>query len=183
MLTNERRSGMLDFLDQLQANADALRHDFQKDQGADMLRRRSIIGLSLVGMASMATVSLLQGGLVSHLPDPPMEGFDSDKVNLSDEAYQFGVPDATVAVASMAANVPLAAAGGADRAQSVPLVPLLAAGKAAAEAAASSWYFYQMPAKENAWCGYCITGALASLGVLGLTLPEARTAWRVLKES
>lgn len=174
---------MLDLLDRLQANADSLRRDVQQDQSADMQRRRSVIGLSLVGMAGMATVSLLQGGLVSHLPDPPLDGFDSDKVNLSDEAYQFGVPDGTVALASMAANVPLAAAGGADRAHSVPWVPLLAAGKAAVEAAASSWYFYQMPAKENAWCGYCITGALASLGVLGLTLPEARTAWRSLGDS
>lgn len=128
----------------------------------------------------MAAVSLLQTGLVSDLPDPPIAGFDSKKVNLSDEAFQFGVPDGTVALASMAANVPLAAMGGADRVESVPWVPLLAVGKAAIEAVGSSWYFYQMPAKENAWCSYCIAGAMVSLGVFGLTLPEGRTAWRVL---
>ncbi len=173
---------MRQLLDRLRASADSLRRDLQQDRSEGLQRRRTIIGLSLMGMASMGAVSLLQSGLVSHLPDPPIKGFDSDKVNLSDEAYQFGLPDGTVALASMAVNVPLAAMGGADRAESVPWVPLLAAGKAAVEAVGSSWYFYQMPAKENAWCGYCITGAAASLGVLALSLPEARTAWRIVQD-
>lgn len=177
------RLEMRQLLDQLRASADALRRDLQEDYSEDLQRRRGIIALSLAGMASMATVSLLQGGLVSHLPDPPVEGFDSDKVNLSEEAYQFGVPDGTVALASMALNVPLASMGGSDRVHTTPWIPLLAAGKAAVEAVGSSWYFYQMPAQENAWCGYCITGAVASLGVFGLTIPEARTAWRALRDA
>ncbi len=55
-------------------------------------------------------------------------------------------------------------------------MPLLAAGKAAVEAAVAGWYFYQMPAKEKAWCGYCITGALTNVGILLLSIPEARRA-------
>lgn len=171
---------MLQLLDRLKANADNLRQDLQQNQDEDLVRRRRIVGLSLVGMTSMAAVSLLQAGLVSHLPDLPLEGFDSDKVNLSDEAYQFGVPDGTVSLASLAANVPLAALGKADRPRSMPWVPLLASGKAAIEAAAAGWYFYQMPAKEKAWCGYCLVGAAASFGVFVLTLPEARKGWRSL---
>ncbi len=133
-------------------------------------------------MAALGAVSLLQTGLVRHLPDPPIDGFDSDKVNLSDSAYRFGAPDGTLAVASLAANLPLAAFGTEDRARSQPWAPLLAAGKALADAIIAGWYFYQMPAKEQAWCGYCITGALANFGILALAVPEAKEAWETLYE-
>jgi hypothetical protein len=55
-------------------------------------------------------------------------------------------------------------------------VPLVAAAKATFDAAIAGWYFFQMPAREHAWCGYCITAALANFAVFGLTLPEARKA-------
>ncbi|MGI9107856.1 MAG: vitamin K epoxide reductase family protein, partial [Pyrinomonadaceae bacterium] len=142
-----------------------LRRELQHGETDDLRRRRAIIGLSLIGMASMAAVSLLQTGIVKHLPDPPLKSFDSDKVNASDTAYQLGVPDGTLSLASLAANVPLAAFGGAERVREQPLVPLVAAGKAAVEAVAAGWYFYQMPAKEKKWCGYCIVGALCNFGI------------------
>ncbi len=123
----------------------------------------------------MGLTSLLPTGLVRHLPAPPIEGFHSDQINLSDTAFQFGTPDGTLGVASFAANLPLAAFGGAERAAEQPWVPLAAMGKAAVDVVVSGWYLYQMPAKEKAWGPYCITAALASLGILALTLPEA---WR-----
>ena len=153
-----------------------LRRELQEGRSDDLWRRRAIIGLSLLGAAAMTAVSLFQTGVVNHLPDPPIEGFDSDKVNSSDTAYMLGVPDGTVSLASLAANIPLAALGGANRAEEQPVVPLLIAGKAAVEAAVAGWYFYQMPAKEKAWCGYCITGALCNFGIFALTLAEARKA-------
>lgn len=157
-----------------------LRQELTRGDTAHLRRRRGIVAASLAGIASMTAVSLLQTGLVKHLPDPPIPGFDSDKVNLSETAYQFGLPDGPVTVASFALNLPLAALAGADRAREHPWVPLLAAGKAAVEAAASAWFFYQMPAKEKAWCGYCIAGAAASFTVLALALPEGREARRHL---
>jgi len=153
-----------------------LRRELQQGETDDLWRRRAIIGLSLVGMTAMAAVSLLQTGVIRHLPDPPLESFDSDKVNSSDTAYALGVPDGTLSLASLAANVPLAACGGIDRVREQPWVPLAAAGKAAVEAAAAGWYFYQMPAKEKKWCGYCIVGALCNFGIFALTLPEAQKA-------
>lgn len=165
----------------LDVDIDQLRQDLQENSTRSLNRRRSIISVSLAGMASMTAVSLLQTGLVKHLPDPPLPGFDSDKVNSSDAAYQFGAPDGTISLASLAANIPLAAFGEADRARSRPWVPLAAAGKAAVEAVAAGWYFYQMPAREKAWCGYCIAGALANVGILALTLPEAREALAALQ--
>lgn len=153
------------------------REELQRGDTGDLRRRRAIIGLSLVGMTAMAAVSLFQTGVVKHLPDPPLESFDSDKVNSSSTAYMLGVPDGTVSLASLAANIPLAAWGGTRRAQEQPLIPLAIAAKAALEAAVAGWYFYQMPTKEKAWCGYCIVGALANFGIAALTLPEAVKAF------
>ncbi|MGI8741151.1 MAG: vitamin K epoxide reductase family protein [Bryobacteraceae bacterium] len=163
-------------------NLKQLREDLQRGDSQDLKRRRAIIGLSLTGMASMAAVSLLQTGMIKHLPDPPWDSFDSDKVNLSDAAYALGVPDGAVSLASLAVNVSIAAFGGATRAQSQPWVPLAAAGKAAIEAAVAGWYFYQMPAKEKAWCGYCIVGALVNFSIFALTIPEARKAFSSVQE-
>lgn len=159
-----------------------LRRELQQGETTELWRRRAIIGLSLIGMGAMTAVSLFQTGVVKHLPDPPLESFDSDKVNSSDTAYMLGVPDGTLSLASLAANVPLAAFGGINRAREQPLVPIVAAGKAAVEAAVAGWYFYQMPTKEKAWCGYCIVGALANVGIFALTLPEAQAAINTLRE-
>ena len=153
-----------------------LRHQLQQEDTSDLRRRRGVIGLSLVGMASMTAVTLLQTGIVKHLPDPPFGNFDSDRVNSSDTAYRLGAPDGSISLATLAANIPIAAFGGANRAQTKPWVPLFAAVKAAGEALAASWYFYQMPGKEKAWCGYCILGAVANIGIAALTIPEARKA-------
>ncbi|MGH9581994.1 MAG: vitamin K epoxide reductase family protein [Bryobacteraceae bacterium] len=162
-------------------DANRLREELQEGRTADLRRRRGVIGLSLLGMASMTAVTLLQTGIVSHLPDPPISGFDSDRVNSSETAYKLGAPDGTLSLASLAANIPIAAFGGEQRANDIPLVPLGAAVKAGIEAAVAGWYFYQMPAKEKAWCGYCIAGMAATLGIFLLTIPEAARALRAIR--
>jgi uncharacterized membrane protein len=161
----------------------SLRQELQQGDTPDLRRRRAVIGLSLVGIVSMTAVSLLQTGMLKHLPDPPLDGFNSDKVNSSTTAYRLGVPDGTLSLASLATNIPIAALGGANRARTHPWMPLLAAGKAAVDAAAAAWYFYQMPAKEKAWCSYCVGGALATFGILALALPEARKALAAMRDS
>jgi uncharacterized membrane protein len=160
-----------------------LRRELQEGESDSLGWRRAIIGASFVGMAAMGAVSLLQTGLIRHLPDPPLRDFDSDQVNSSDTAYALGVPDGTLSFASLAANVPLAAWGGADRADKTPWLPIAIAGKSVIEALVAAWYFYQMPSKEKAWCGYCIVGAAANVAIAGFTLPEARKALRRLKSS
>jgi uncharacterized membrane protein len=162
-------------------NPQALRRELQESNESDLNLRRGIIGLSLVGMAAMTAVTLFQTGVLKHLPDPPIAGFNSDKVNSSDTAYALGVPDGALSLASLAANIPLAAFGGENRASDAPLIPLAAAAKATVEAAVAGWYFYQMPTKEKAWCGYCIVGAMTNWGIVALTLMEAKKAWKSLK--
>lgn len=144
-------------------------------------RRRVVAGLSLVGIASMAATSLLQTGVIKHLPDPPLPGFDSDKVNLSRAAFPWGVPDGTLALLSFAVNLPLAAYGGVDRAQNRPWIPLAAGIKSVLDVAVSGWYLFQMPTREKAWCGYCLAAAVANVGILLATLPEARRAAQRLR--
>jgi uncharacterized membrane protein len=145
--------------------------------------RRWTVGLSLAGMACMAAVSLLQTGVVKHLPDPPLPGFNSDKVNLSESAFPLGIPDGTLGLLSFAANLPLALAGPADRAQRMPWLPALATAKSLVDVLVSAWYFYQMPAREKAWCVYCIVSAFANVGVLALSLPEGRRAVAALRRA
>ncbi len=159
-----------------------LREDLQNSTSESLKKRRGIIALSLLGMGAMTAVTLLQTGIVKHLPDPPLPGFDSDKVNSSDTAYALGVPDGAVSLASLAANIPIAAFGGENRAKEMPLVPLAAAAKSAVEAVVAGWYFYQMPTVEKKWCGYCIVGAIANIGIAALSLPEAKEAWQNLTE-
>jgi uncharacterized membrane protein len=157
-----------------------LRRDLQRGSTTHLRLRRGIIGTSVAGMASMVPVTMLQTGLIHHLPDPPLKGFHSDAANSSLIAYKFGVPDGAMSVASFAVNIPLAAFGGADRARTKPLIPLIAAGKAAIDAAVSAWYFDKMR-RGKKWCPYCIVGAISSLAVFLLTVPEARSAWSHLR--
>ena len=158
-----------------------LRNQLQNSTEAEMRRRRAIILTSLVGMTSMGFVSLLQTGVVRHLPDPPLDSFDSDKVNSSDTAYALGAPDGTFSFAGFALNLPMAAFGGVSRSEQAPYVPLAAAAKSGIEAVAAGWYFYQMPAKEKKWCAYCIAGAIANATIFALSLPEAIKAWKYLR--
>jgi uncharacterized membrane protein len=164
----------------IKKDTQALRRELQNGQSETLKSRRGIIALSLVGIGAMAAVTLLQTGIVKHLPDPPLPDFDSDKVNSSDTAYALGVPDGAMSLASLAANIPLASFGGADRAETMPLVPLAVAAKASVEALVAGWYFYQMPAVEKKWCAYCIVGAAANVGIAALSFVEAKKAWQNL---
>src|SRR5437660_590976 len=123
--------------------AGQLRRDWQRGTATHLRLRRAIVGASVAGMASMTPVTMLQTGLIHHLPDPPLKGFHSDRANLSLIAYKFGAPDGAMSLASFAMNIPIAAYGGAGRAQTKPLV-LIAAAKAAIDFAASAWYFNEM---------------------------------------
>lgn len=156
-----------------------IRDDLQTGRSVGLRCRRAITALSLVGMFSMAIVSLYQMGRLRHLPDPPMGRFHSDKVNASFRAYQYGVPDGTVAMTAHALNVVLAAFGGRGRARQMPWVPIVASGKAAVEAGlAVKHLFYRMPVVERSWCSFRVVDALVRMGTFALSLPEAIEAAR-----
>jgi len=154
-----------------------LRKDLRGKNEPEILLRRAIVGASLVGMACMAVTTLFQMGMIKHLADPPLEGFDSDKVNASDLAYGWGMPDSPLSIGSHAAAIALAAAGGADRADSQPAIPLAATAAAAPAALTAARYlFHDMPVTEKGWCPYCIVYALAHIAVFGFTIWESKKA-------
>lgn len=155
--------------------------ELQNDQSDDMKRRRAIIAASMVGGVAMGFVSLLQTGMVRHLPDPPTRRphFDTDKVNSSREAYGYGMPDGPLTLALHSANLALAAAGPPDRAEHRPWLPILAAVVSGAQAAVAAKYlFYTMPKVDKAWCPYCVTDATTHFATFAFTLPEALRAVR-----
>lgn len=152
-----------------------LRRDLRGQHGPELLLRRMIVGMSLIGTACMAITTLFQMGMVKHLKDPPIEGFDSDKVNASDLAYGWGMPDSPLSIGSHAAAIALAAVGAADRAKTQPAVPLAATIVAAPAAfTAARYLFHDMPVRERGWCPYCIVDGLAHLAVFGFTLWESK---------
>lgn len=152
------------------------------DDGGDMQLRRGVIGASLLGIVSMAIVTLFQSGVVKRLKDPPIGNFDSNKVNSSDEAYGYGGPDAPIAIAAHAVNMVLATSGPPERSHTHPWLPVLATLAAGAQAATAAKYlFYQMPKVDKAWCPYCIFDAFTHFATLALTLPEAARSVRRLR--
>lgn len=130
----------------------------------------------------MGVVSLFQSGLIRHLKDPPLKDFHSDKVNSSDTAYGWGMPDAPISIVSHSVNMALATAGGDERAEKQPWIPLAATAAAALPAATSAKYlFYQMPVREKGWCPYCIVDALTHIATFGFTLWESYKAVRKVR--
>ncbi len=162
-------------------------HDALAAAGADprvptgeMFNRRAIVAVSLVGIVSTGLVSLLQISIVRRLPDPPTRKprFDTLKVNTSDEAFGYGMPDGPLTLGLDAANLALAAAGPPDRYRIRPWLPVLASALSAIQASVAAKYlFYQMPKVDRAWCPYCIVDALTHFTTFALTLPEARRSF------
>lgn len=164
------------------SSVNRLRHDIRHSKAEDMRLRRAMAGVALLGIGSMAVVSLYQSGLMRHLPDPERGNFHSDKVNASDEAFGYGMPDAPLAILAHATSLALSLAGPADRSHRAPWVPLIQAAMNASKAfVAAKYLFYQMPKVDKAWCPYCIVDALTHFAALALSLPEAtRTVQRLL---
>jgi len=148
-----------------------------------MRRRRAIIVLSLCSSAVTALIAMRQTGVLRHLPDPPGKLWDTDYVNTSEVGYPFGVPDATIGLASIAANVPLAAIGGEERAETMPALPLLAAGKSLIEAGTALWFNSEMPRKLKKWCPYCLVASILNLSIAALQIPEAVAALRKISRA
>jgi uncharacterized membrane protein len=160
-----------------------LERSIREDDRSEMRYRRGIVAVSLVGMAAMGFVSLLQTGVVKKLPDPPTDtpNFDTEKVNTSEEAFSYGMPDGALVLVSHATNLAIAAAGPADRYEKRPWLPVAAAAVALPQALiAAKYLFYQMPKVDKAWCPYCVVDALTHFATVALTLPEALKAlgWR-----
>lgn len=116
-------------------------------------------------------------GIIRRLPDPPLQVFDSTRVDASDYAYKRAqTPDALLMVASYATTAILAGAGGKDRAETNPALPIALAAKTIADAAIAVKLGREEWKENRALCAYCQGATLVSLASVVLALPEALRA-------
>jgi len=162
--------------------AERVSDDLRLSDSPTVRRRRWAAGLTLLASGACTVIAAYQYGLVRHLPEPPLRGLDADRVDASGEAYAVGhTPDTTLALANAAGTLALIGMGAADRAHRHPWVPLLAAAKTAADAAASGWLFAEQVTKHRKVCGWCTLAAAATVAAVPFTLGEAWQAWRALR--
>ena len=156
-----------------------LSKQLREGQSADLNRRRWIIGLSFLGCAAAKIVGLYQVGIVKRLPDPPLEVFDSTRVDASDYAYKrLQTPDAFLMLGSYATTAALAAAGGENRAEENRALPLALAAKTAVDCVTALELSREEWGENKALCFYCQVATVCSFVSLALAIPEAARAWR-----
>lgn len=152
-----------------------LRDVLRSRDTAPMRRRRAIVGLALIGLAGAALASLYHIGVVRR-PAPA-----ADPMNASSPVHpygRYGLPDAMLSLATNAVSIVLAGLGPEARARRTPWIPLMAAGKAAADAGVAARYLFHKAGAERSWVGYVVVDAAVRLGTFVLTIPEAVEALR-----
>lgn len=157
-----------------------LGRELRRDRSEDLGRRRAGIALSFAGATIAMVVAAYQTGLIRRLPDIlPGDVWDAEKVDASDYAYaNLQQPDGPMMLVNYGLTAVAIAAGGKDRARENPALPVVAAGKAAADLvlcagmAAAEW-------RENRkLCSWCQVATALSAVTLALSLPEAARAVR-----
>jgi hypothetical protein len=142
-------------------------------------RRRGVAALSLLAAGSMGVVASFQLGLVRQLPDPPLPGFDPEKVAGSGDAYALmGIPDAILGLGSYTLTFGLAAIGEGDRTASMSWPSLALAAKVLLDAAYAGRKALGQWPQHRALCSWCLVAAGASLASVPLAIPDAIEALR-----
>jgi uncharacterized membrane protein len=158
-----------------------LSRELREGNTPDLIRRRWIIGLSMVGAAMGQIVSLYQTGILKSLPDLPIPNVDSDRVDASDYAYsRLNSPDGFIMVLNYAATAWLAGAGGKDRAKKTPMLPIAMGAKLLVDAVVATELAREEWAENKAFCEYCQVATLCSFASLALAMPEIATAVQTL---
>jgi uncharacterized membrane protein len=158
-----------------------LSQQLRLDSGSLLARRRGIVGLEMVAVASMGIITLYQMGIIKHLPEPPLSWLNADKVDASAEAYsRFSTPDGVLGLGNYAVTMGLAAMGGTDRAVTQPWLPLVLAAKIAFDTLQAIRLFFDQKTKYNAFCFWCLLAAGTTVAAVPLALPEMLVALRHL---
>ncbi|MDX2229750.1 MAG: vitamin K epoxide reductase family protein [Leptolyngbyaceae cyanobacterium bins.349] len=154
-----------------------LSHELRQGDSPDLSARRWIIGLSMVGATMAQFVSLYQTGILDDLPDPPLPGFDSSRVDASTYAYKrLDTPDGFMMLTNYAITGWLAGAGGQNRAQDNPLLPIALSLKTLIDSGVALQLAGEEWGENKAFCAYCQVATLCSIASFALSLPEAMTA-------
>lgn len=162
-------------------NPTQLSHELRLETSADLNRRRWLVGLSMLGATIGQVVSLYQTGIIKRLPDPPIPFIDSNKVNASDYAYKrMDTPDALLMLLTYSVTAILAGAGGKNRAQTNPVLPIAMGIKTLADTALNLKLAREEWQGNKALCFYCQTATVVSAVSAALAVPEAVKAARTL---
>lgn len=154
-------------------NPSQLSHELREEINSDLKRRRWIIGLSLVGAAAGIAVTLYQTGIIKHLPDPPSDLFDSDRVDASNYAYsRLNSPDAPMMIINYGVTALLASMGGKSRAANMPLATLAMAAKTLVDVGINLQLGREEWNENKALCAYCQAATIASIASVALAAPE-----------
>jgi len=147
----------------------------------DLTCRHFIVGLSMIGATMAEAVSLYQVGMIEHLPDLPIPGFDSSRVDASTYAYKrFDTPDGFMMLTNYSITALLAAAGGKDRARQNPILPIALLLKTITDSAVALWLAKEEWQENEAFCAYCHVATVCSIVSVVLAVPEAMAATRYL---
>ena len=159
-----------------------LSRELREETSGDLARRRWAIGLSFAGTAIGMIVGAYQTGLLKRLLDIlPGRVFDAETVDASDYAYKrLQTPDALLMTVTYGITAALAGAGGKDRAEQNPALPIAAAAKAGYDLATAVRLGREEWAENKALCSWCQVATLISAVTFLLTLPEAGRAARRL---
>jgi len=162
--------------------AERVSRQLRSGASGTLTQRRRIVALSLAASASMGLITLYQMGIIDHLPEPGLGPLDADAVDASGEAYAlFKTPDAALGLASYALTLALAAAGGADRAETQPLLPLALAAKVAFDALWAAVLTAEQGSKHRKFCSWCLVAAATTFAMVPAVVPETRRAWTALR--
>ncbi len=162
--------------------AERVSHELRSAATEALGQRRRVVALSLVASASMGLITLYQMGIIDHLPEPHLGALDADKVDASGQAYALlKTPDAALGLASYALTLVLAAAGGADRAEAQPFLPLALGVKVAFDALWAAVLTAEQGSKHRKFCSWCLLAAGATFAMLPAVVPETRRAWTALR--
>ena len=163
-------------------NPTQLSYELRRRKTPDLTRRRWIVGLNLLGVSMGQLVSAYQTGLIPRLPDPPGklgEVFNATKVDASDYAYKrYRSPDGVAMVTTYAVTAWLAGAGGEDRAEETPLLPLAMGAKLLYDVGTTLQLAREEWTENGAFCQYCQVATLASVASAALAAPEV---WRAAR--
>lgn len=162
-------------------NPTQLSHELRLETSADLNRRRWLVGLSMLGATIGQVVTLYQTGIIKRLPDPPIPFIDSNKVNASDYAYKrVDTPDALLMLLTYSVTAILAGAGGKNRAETNPVLPLAMGVKTLADTVLNLKLAREEWQGNKALCFYCQTATVVSAVSTVLAVPEAVKAVRKL---
>lgn len=114
-------------------------------------------------LGTLIPIALYQTGLISHLPDPPLAIFDSERITRSKAAHPWGLPDSLLGLASFGTTLVLILAAR----RNAPAKKLLGA-KLAIDAGTAALNATRQLVLFRKLCFWCTATVLAT-GIMAFT--------------